>query len=100
MITDVGRDEDQEDIVLVSPQYGLCPQCTRGGYDPSPGGSNPPPKTSSVMPIEFEDLPRENYDEVPRFSKIPSSSLRPVSPSRIASRAPSNIYHPAASRRP
>jgi hypothetical protein len=101
MLTDVERDEDEDDVVLVSPQYGLCPDCTRGGYDVLPGGSNPPPNTGSIMPRDFEDLTRKPYDAVERFSKIPSSSLRPASPSKLGpSRLPSDTYNPGASRRP
>ncbi|KAE9382237.1 hypothetical protein N431DRAFT_18052 [Stipitochalara longipes BDJ] len=101
MITDAERDPEDEDTVLVSPQYGLCPECTRGGYDQRPGGNNPPPKTPSRMPTDFEDLPREDYSKFESVSKIPSSSLRPVSPSNASqSRLSSNVYNPGASRVP
>ncbi|KAN0121688.1 hypothetical protein V8E51_000014 [Hyaloscypha variabilis] len=101
MITDVERHPGHDDVVLVSPQYGLCPECTRKGYDQRPGGTNPPPKTPSRMPMDFEDLPREDYSKFESVSKIPSSSLRPVSASRVSqSRLPSNVYNPRASRVP
>ena len=99
MVTDVERYPDYEDIVLVSPQYGLCPECTRAGYDQRPGGNNPPPKTPSRMPMEFEDLPREDYSKFESVSKIPSSSLRPLS--KVSqSHMPSNVYNPGPSRVP
>ena len=99
MVTDVERNPDHEDVVLVSPQYGLCPECTRAGYDQRPGGDNPPPKTPSRMPMDFEDLPREDYSKFESASKIPSSSLRPMS--KVSqSHLPSNVYNPRASRVP
>ena len=52
------------------------------------------------MPRDFEGLTREPYGAVEKFSKIPSSSLRPVSLSKIGpSRLPSSTYNPSASRR-
>ena len=99
MLTNLRRYATEPDIVLVTPQRGLCPDCTRAGYDRRTGGSNPPPKTASCMPRDFEELPRMEMSKMDRVSAVPSSSLRPVSPSRIgASQRPSAIYDPAASR--
>jgi hypothetical protein len=101
MLTNLQRFTIEEDIVLVSPQPGLCPECKRGGYDGRPGAANPPPKTVSTMPRDFEDLERRQMSQIERASMVPPSILRPVSPSRVgASRLPSNTYSHRASRVP
>lgn len=58
-MTDAERDPSEVDILLIAPVlYQLCPDCEENGYDRRPGGSNPPPKTASIIPRDFQDLER------------------------------------------
>jgi hypothetical protein len=102
MVTNLQRLSFEPDIVLVTPQPGvLCPECRRAGYDNRPGGSNPAPRTASVMPVEFENLPRAEMSQVQRVSQVPVTMLRSVSPSEAGtSRVASGAYNPGASRVP
>jgi hypothetical protein len=100
MVTNLQRLSFEPDIVLVTPQPGvLCPDCKRAGYDNRPGGSNPAPRTASVMPVGFEKLPRAAMSQVQRVSQVPVTMLRSVSPSEArTSRIDSGAYNPGASR--
>lgn len=102
MVTNLQRLSFEPDIVLVTPQPGvLCPDCRQAGYDNRPGGSNPASRTVSVMPLEFENLPRAEMSQVQRVSQVPVMMLGSVSPSKAAtSRIPSSAYNPGASRVP
>ncbi len=83
MMTNLQRLSFEPDIVLVTPQLGvLCPECREVGYDNRPGGSNPAPRTASVMPLEFENLPRAEMSQVQRVSQVPVTMLRSVPPSK------------------
>jgi hypothetical protein len=102
MVTNLQRLSFEPDIVLVTPQPGvLCPDCKQAGYDNRLGGSNPAPRTASVMPVEFENLPRAEMSQVQRVSQVPVTMLRSVSPSEAGtSRIASGAYNFGASRVP
>ncbi|TAQ83270.1 hypothetical protein B7494_g8407 [Chlorociboria aeruginascens] len=73
MLTTAERPSNEPEFVLVTPiYYDLCPDCKAGGYDQRPDGANPPPRTASVMPTDYENLPR-------MISVLPSDDFLPDS---------------------